>query len=112
MAVYLLHSNVPLPRGNGTAARHYLGYAPGGIQGVYKRFALHQEGKADCKITNEFHRRGATLTLVRVWPDGDHVEERRRKRAGRHSDYCPLCRTSRDNKSGVSSARGSYEVSI
>jgi len=112
MALYLIHSDVPLPQREGRAARHYLGYADGGVQGAMRRFNQHQEGHSDVRIIREFLSRGATLTLVRVWPDGTHADERRRKRAGRHSDYCPICRTSRDNHSGVSRAKGSYEVSI
>jgi hypothetical protein len=35
---------------------------------------------------------GIGFTVARTWPDGDRGKERRLKRSGGASRYCPLCR--------------------
>lgn len=97
MALYLLHFDRPLGTPGGHIAQHYLGYvcdAPGALD---RRVQLHQRGEADCAITRAAHERGIPVRLVRVWPFETKEDERRRKRAGRFSRYCPVCGNHRVN---------------
>lgn len=86
--IYLLHSSVRLGGAGSSGAQHYLGSCRDGE--LAKRIRQHQAGTG-AKITRAFVQAGAVLTLVHTWPGRSWAEERRLKRTGHASRFCPLC---------------------
>ena len=83
--LYLLHFE---PRYR--HAGHYLGYAAN----VSRRVDEHLSGPASkaSPLVRAALAAGATVELVRTWPDEGRVTERRLKRQGGLSRHCPTCR--------------------
>lgn len=90
MAVYLLHSTVPLLRANGGEVRHYLGYCGEGTFDY--RLFCHQQGRHSAKIVQAFLLRGGDLWLGNYWPELTRDDERRMKKGGHLPDRCLVCR--------------------
>jgi len=90
MAVYLLHSSVPLKRSNGSPVLHYIGYAPDGQ--VHRRLDDHLHNKSSSTLVREFLRQGADLLVGNVWTGETYQDEQRRKRMGHLQRYCYVCR--------------------
>jgi hypothetical protein len=90
MAVYLIHSDIELGTGVKGRAQHYLGYAED--YRLWQRLSEHAlVGSSNPSIIRAFLSRGATLRLVRVWPDGGHALERYLKSMGQQRRLCPVC---------------------
>lgn len=86
--LYLLHLEPPYRH-----ARHYLGYA----DDVARRVADHAAGGSrSSPLVRAALAAGSRVYLVRIWPGGDRTLERRLKRSGGSSRYCPACRASGD----------------
>lgn len=90
MAVYLLHSDVPLLRSDGTPVFHYVGWAPDGE--VYRRLQDHLRGRNRSVLVQQFLERGATLWLGNHWWGKDREYERRLKLMGHLSRRCYRCK--------------------
>ena len=89
MALYLLHFDRPYKH-----ARHYLGYAvdvPAVHQRVDEHYAATPSDGKHHRLMQVIRAAGISFTLARVWPDGTHADERRRKTNG-HARRCPICR--------------------
>jgi hypothetical protein len=89
MAVYLLHSTVPLIRENGSEVRHYLGWTCEG--NMPDRLEAHYENRKSAKIVQEFLRRGGELWLGRYWEGLTRLDEKRMKLNGHISSHCRVC---------------------
>jgi hypothetical protein len=89
--LYLLHSTVPLHRGNGLEVRHYLGWAHSAEAGE-RRIRDHQQGRSKVKIIRAYLRAGGTLLRVRTWPEGSTALESYLKANGNLDRHCPICR--------------------
>jgi hypothetical protein len=84
--VYLICFSQPI----GTerhSVRHYAGFAESDVDA---RFAQHQSGRG-ARLTQVAVERGVSLTLVRIWPEGDRKFERQLK-DGSLTELCPHCR--------------------
>lgn len=90
MAVYLLHSDVPLLRSDGTPVVHYVGWAPDGEVG--RRLLDHLRGRHPAVLVQQFLAREATLWLGNHWWGKDRDFERRLKMMGHLSRRCFRCR--------------------
>jgi hypothetical protein len=88
MTVYLLHSDTPVGNYRHTA-RHYVGYCT--LDTLGQRMGQHANGTG-AKIVRAFMEVGACVYLVRIWTEGTRATERRLKRVGHLSLYCPVCR--------------------
>jgi hypothetical protein len=92
----LLHSTVTL--GGSThksKASHYLGWAE--EYRLWQRLSEHGAiGSTNPAIVRAFLSRGASLHVVRVWPDGGHALERYLKSMGMGPRLCPVCRMGSD----------------
>jgi len=89
VSVYLLHSTVPLQRGNGQQVRHYLGHVqPGGLA---HRLEEHRKGQHSAKVLDAMREKGATFLLGNFWPDRTREDERRMKANGHLSGQCLVC---------------------
>lgn len=93
MAVYLLHSSVPLVRSDGTPVQHYVGWAPDGE--VLRRLGDHLLHRHPARLVEAFLERGAILQVGYVWPELTREDERRVKSAGHLDRRCYLCRIER-----------------
>jgi hypothetical protein len=89
MALYLLHSTVPLHRAGTRAVQHYIGYCAD--RSVTKRVHEHRVGKSQAAIIRAFRALGAQLILARVWAGATREDERRIKIAGHLGELCPVC---------------------
>jgi len=90
MAVYLIHSDIELGTGVKGRAQHYLGYAED--YRLWQRLSEHAlVGSTNPAIIRAFLSRGATLRLVRVWPDGGRALEKYLKSMGQQRRLCPVC---------------------
>jgi hypothetical protein len=89
MAVYLIHSTVPLTRASGREVRHYLGYTPDG--GLEARIAAHRAGRKSARVVQEFLRHGAELIVGNYWEGLSPLDERRMKRNGHLERKCLQC---------------------
>jgi len=87
--LYLLHSTVPLTRGNGQEVRHYLGWC--GEERLLTRLQEHRSGHSKAKIIRAYLRAGGSLVLVKTWPGAGHALEAYLKKNGHVQDLCPLC---------------------
>ena len=82
-SLYLLHFTVKVA----DHAGHYLGYA----RSIPDRLARHRAGQGS-PLIRALLRRGGDFTLVRTWPSGSRMEERRLKSWKRLSRFCPTWR--------------------
>jgi hypothetical protein len=89
MAVYLLHSTVPLVKANGQEVRHYLGYCDEGMAG--RRMHEHLTGRHSARVVQAMLNKGATLWLGNYWPGLTRTDERRMKRNGHLESKCLRC---------------------
>jgi len=89
MALYLLHSTVPLVRPNGSEVRHYVGWCRDGH--VERRVKLHRSGRSRVGILRAFLQHGAQLMLVRVWAGATPSDEQYIKHGGHLGELCPVC---------------------
>jgi hypothetical protein len=89
MAVYLLHSTVPLVRENGQEVRHYLGWTNDGD--FPDRLAAHYENRKSARVVQEFLHQGGELWLGRYWEKLTRHDEKRIKRNGHISSHCRVC---------------------
>jgi hypothetical protein len=89
--IYLLHSTVSLHRGKGLNVRHYLGWSAT-QETALARVRQHQNNTSRVKLVRAFHAKGASLVLVKTWPDGGPALERYLKEKGHLDQHCPLCR--------------------
>jgi hypothetical protein len=90
MAVYLLHSSVPLLRSDGTPVQHYVGWAPEGEVG--RRYHDHLKGRNRAQLVGAFLERGGTLIIGNVWKGRDRDFERRLKSMGHLARRCYQCK--------------------
>lgn len=87
--IYLIHSSVVIGGAGRNAGRHYLGYCEDGF--IWQRMQAHHTGRSKVSIIRAFQEAGATLYLVRVWPDGGQALERHLKNRGHYKGLCPVC---------------------
>lgn len=87
MAVYLLCCSRPVAL---HGARHYLGYAKGGLEGVQRRLRKHLRRKGG-RLPAVAVARGIPIRLARVWLDGDRSLEARLRKRGAYARICPYC---------------------
>lgn len=100
--IYMLHSSVALGRTGRASGRHYIGYCEDGF--LWERMKDHHSGRSKVSIIRAFLEAGATLYLVRVWPDGGPALERHLKNRGHYKSHCPVCSGSLSQESAVSIA--------
>lgn len=93
MAVYLLHSTVPLTRPGGREVRHYLGWTPDGH--LEARLEAHNKDRKSAKIVQAFLNVGGELHVGNYWPGLDRDDERRMKRNGHLEAKCLICERNR-----------------
>ncbi len=79
--VYLIHFDIPYAH-----ARHYTGWAAD----IPVRLAQHRIG-GGARLMAVITDAGLSWRLARIWPGADRDKERRLKRSGGASRYCPLC---------------------
>ena len=89
MAVYLLHSTVPLVRESGREVRHYLGWCKDSR--IHERLGDHDRGHCSSRIVQAFISAGGLLLLGNYWPELTREDERRMKRAGHLQAKCLHC---------------------
>jgi predicted GIY-YIG superfamily endonuclease len=82
--VYLIHFHTRYRH-----AGHYTGWAAN----VARRVEEHRAGKGS-RLMEVITAAGIEWELARVWPGEDRRKERRLKRSGAASRYCPVCRRS------------------
>lgn len=87
--IYLLHSSVRIGTTGSNSSCHYLGYCEDGF--LWERMKQHHSKTVSAKIVTAFQEAGATLYLVRVWPDGGRALERHLKSRGHYKAHCPVC---------------------
>lgn len=80
--VYLLHFDRPFSH-----ARHYTGWGAC----IASRVAQHRRGDG-ATLMRHVVAAGIGFEVARIWPGADRGKERRLKRSGGASRYCPLCR--------------------
>lgn len=90
MALYLLHSTVPLVRANGQVVRHYLGFCEEG--GLPRRLRQHDGGRKSSRLTKAMLAAGATFLLGNYFPGLTRTDERRMKKNGHLSSKCLVCK--------------------
>jgi predicted GIY-YIG superfamily endonuclease len=83
--VYLLHFTESYRH-----AKHYTGYARD-ERALERRLRHHRNGSG-ARLMQVVTEAGIGFTVARTWPDGDRDKERRLKRSGGASRYCPVCR--------------------
>lgn len=96
MAVYLIHSDVPLGSPGRERAQHYLGWAPN----VEERFQEHKKGTG-AAFTRALNEKGIDYKIVRVWPEGDRKFERKMKNLGQSWKLCPICRARAEERQRI-----------
>jgi predicted GIY-YIG superfamily endonuclease len=84
--VYLIHFDRPYRH-----ARHYTGWTRDETT-LPRRVSHHRKGSG-ARLLQVVAAAGIGFKVVRTWPDGDRNKERRLKRSGGASRYCPVCRT-------------------
>ena len=86
--VYLLcFGQAGLERGDGTVARHYLGWAAN----IRRRVAHHAAGTARARFTDVTSARGLAFVVARTWLGADRTLERKLKNYKRDVLFCPNC---------------------
>jgi hypothetical protein len=93
VAVYLLHSSVPLVRADGREVRHYLGWTGEGC--FPRRLEAHHANHKSARIVQAFLLAGGKLCLGNYWPDLTRADERRMKQNGHLEAKCLLCQIHR-----------------
>jgi hypothetical protein len=89
MAVYMLHYDKPLRRGNGEEARHYTGWCQD--QNLARRIAQHRSGRGHSAFTEAMARIGSVPTVAYVIWGADRLSERVLKSNGHFRRRCPIC---------------------
>jgi hypothetical protein len=89
MAVYLLHSTVPLVLPNGREVRHYLGWT--GEGNFPRRLKAHLSNHKSARIVQAFLANGGELCLGNYWPGRTPQDERQMKRNGHLEAKCLVC---------------------
>ena len=84
--VYILHLRTGLPRSNGQAAIHYVGWARNWIW----RIRAHRAGVSRARMIEVAYERGIPLDIAVVVRGGPELE-RAIKRGGHYNRWCPLC---------------------
>jgi len=87
--IYLLHASHPIGTAGSNSAMHYLGFCED--THLWTRMKQHATGTSRVPIIRAFLETGATLYLVRVWPDGGRGLERHLKNLGHFKKHCPVC---------------------
>ncbi len=86
--VYLLHFDRPYRH-----ARHYVGYTA--LENLEQRLQRHREGRG-ARLLARCVREGIEFKPVRTWVFGSaeaaRKKERRLKKSGGASRYCPVCK--------------------
>lgn len=98
--VYLIHIMEPL--GNEThSACHYLGLVTA-TRNLERRILEHLAGtpKKGARILAAANERGIPWHIVRLWPHGDGVLERRLKNRKAAHKICPVCNPGGWQKNG------------
>lgn len=80
--VYLNHYIDPLYH-----SQHYMG----STIDLRRRLNEHWQGKANCKISQAFYKKGIPFLLARTWI-GDRKLERKLKDRHNHRKLCPICK--------------------
>ena len=80
--VYLIHFSDPYKH-----AAHYCGYA----ENIQKRLEEHASGHG-ARLTEVVVSAGIQLWVARLWPGMDRTFERRLKKHGHLSVFCPFCK--------------------
>jgi len=90
MAVYLLHSTVPIGGPGRNGARHYTGFCREGR--LAERLREHRSGRGGVAIVNAYLEAGGDLLVGGYWPGEKRADERRRKNGGNSRKACLVCR--------------------
>jgi hypothetical protein len=90
MAVYLLHSTIPLVQPSGREVQHYLGCTTDGR--FPERLREHYANRGSARVVQAILLGGGELCLGNYWPDRGPAEERQMKRNGHLEAHCLLCR--------------------
>src|SRR5687767_14537135 len=90
--IYLLHATKNLGTVGRGSASHYLGYCE--EDKLWQRLSQHGKNRSHVAIIRAFHRVGAELLLVRVWPNGTRDDERHLKKSHHVKQLCPECNPS------------------
>lgn len=98
--IYLLHSSIRIGGSGSNGSNHYIGYCEDGF--LWERMKAHATGRNSTPIVQAFLAAGATVYLVRVWPDGGRALERHLKNRGHYKSHCPVCAGSLPQESAVS----------
>ena len=80
---YLLHFDRPYRH-----AAHYTGWSID----IVERIRRHREGNG-ARLVEVVTQAGIDFVVARVWIGADRVKERRLKRSGGASRYCPVCKS-------------------
>lgn len=83
--VYILHFNRPYFH-----ARHYVGYTEDTDRRFKEHFNCHQSGSPLIQAALEA---GITITVSKIYFDGDRNLERKIKKSHHTERYCPLCKS-------------------
>jgi predicted GIY-YIG superfamily endonuclease len=84
MAVYLIHIS-----GKVSHAQHYIGYTTD----IARRYREHDKGgRLASPLLRAAKAMGYTLSLARVWPEGDRNFERKLKNYKKARCMCPICK--------------------
>lgn len=97
--IYLLCTDKPRHKANGTPVRHYLGFVGTGAR-LKERVHEHNSGKGS-RLTNAVHADGGTWYLVALWPDGTYDDERRMHVTAKFNEVCPKCLAERSNRAWI-----------
>lgn len=87
--IYLVHLDPPYRH-----ARHYLGWAEGGQEGLEHRLAEHEAGRG-ARLLAVAKAAGSSWRLVRTWPGETRARERQIKNTRHVPHYCPDCQPER-----------------
>lgn len=94
--IYLLCTDKPRYKANGTPVRHYLGFV-GTASRLKERVREHNSGKGS-RLTNAVHADGGTWFLVALWPDGTYDDEQRMHITAKLGKVCPKCLAERTGR--------------
>lgn len=90
MAVYLLHSTIPLVLPDGREVRHYLGWTGEGH--FPRRLDAHLKNRKSAKIVQAFLGVGGQLCLGNYYPGLTRDDERQMKKNGHIGARCLVCK--------------------
>lgn len=83
--VYLIHLDRPLAH-----ARHYIGWAHGGIEAVARRLDRHRVGRGS-RLLAACAKKGIGFDVVKTWSGVDRHFERKLKKRNSTPRICPVC---------------------